>query len=218
MPKIATVPLTPRGQKQNQVVWSQVQEGGGCQGEDTHAELLSLFILARLLKEFLHRAKAEVFFNFSLGFLLASGLQENGFLIFKLFQGKFCKWDLMATVPNTSASFLPQHKKNSVQPTPTGSSQLKKKQEKWHHSFTLLQFSVPAAAQVPGSRCCLHSSPDPVPSVIVDGAASARRDVLLDGVEQMDQGELDCLWTPLVSFCFVLVPCWLFGGRGVCLS
>lgn len=115
MPKIVTVPMITRGQKKNQVLWSQVQGGGGCQGEDIHAEPLSLFILAKLLKEFLHWAKAEVFFHFSLGFLLASGLQENVFLELKLFQAKFCKWDLMVTVPSISASFLPQHKNHSVQ-------------------------------------------------------------------------------------------------------
>lgn len=44
--------------------------------KDTHAEPVSLFILARLLKELLRWAKAEAF-DFSLVSLLASGLQEN---------------------------------------------------------------------------------------------------------------------------------------------
>lgn len=81
--------------------------------QDTHTEPLSLFILARLLKELLHWTKAEAFFCFSLSSLLASGLQENVFLNLKVFQNKFCKWELLVSVPSTSASFLPQRKNNS---------------------------------------------------------------------------------------------------------
>lgn len=118
MPKIVTVLLTLRGLKQNQGVCPRVQEEGGCQGHfrnwRTPMQSLLLFsFLPDCFRELLHQAKAEAFFCFSLSSLLASGLQENLFLNLKLFQGKFCKWELLVSVPSTSASFLPQCNNNS---------------------------------------------------------------------------------------------------------
>lgn len=117
-------------------------------------------------------------------------------------------------------SFFPsttQKQLRTAEPTSAGSSRLKKKQRNWCHSFTLPQFPVSVIAQVPGSRCCPSSSPGPVPSAVVDGAACTGRDILLDDMEQMDWGGFDCFRTLLVYFLFVLVSCWLFRGREVCL-
>lgn len=50
MPRIVTVPLRPRGQKQNWAVWPQVQERGGCQGHFENCRTLtqSLFLFSFL--------------------------------------------------------------------------------------------------------------------------------------------------------------------------
>lgn len=171
--------------------------------EDTHSEPLFLPTLARLLKTCFTESKLKPSFVSLWAPCLPQVSKKMYFSILNSFRENSangsCRFQCPVRLPlsfhNTKTTQYCSANTNWVQLAEKEAEKL---------TLQLYLAPVPATAQVPGSRCCPSSSPDPVPSAIVDGADSTRRVILLDGTEQMDQGAFN--WVLTLGF-FLFCPC-----------